>query len=149
MDLNNSEKPVFDNFCQINIIYVEFKYYYFEEKIMMHILTKALKNRFNMKNDDAVSLTKTIENIFKGQKEIEDMTIDKYARALLYELQREKILRLRREEFKEKGKIIRKFYWSFDHKAIEKVAKFKKIDEPYEIYKKIPKNAWAISSKFN
>jgi len=115
----------------------------------MHILTKALKNTFRMKNEDAVSLTKIVENIFKGKKEIEDMTIDKYARALLYELQREKILRLRREEYREKGKIIRKFYWSFDHKAIEEVAKLKKIDEPYDIYKKIPKNAWAISSKFN
>ena len=115
----------------------------------MHKLTKALKNRFKMKNDDAVSLTKTIENIFKGRKEIEDMTIDKYARALLYELQREKILRLRREEFKDNGKIIRKFFWSFDHKGIKEVANVKKIDDPYEIYKKIPKNAWSISSKSN
>jgi hypothetical protein len=116
---------------------------------MMEILAKALKNTFKMNNEDAVSLTKTIENIFKGKKEIEDMTIDKYARSLLYELQREKILRIRREEYKEKGKIIRKFYWSFDKKAIQEVAKVKRIKDPYGIYKKIPKDAWSKPLKFN
>lgn len=117
---------------------------------MMQTLAKALKNAFKMKNEDAVSLTKTIENIFKGKNEIEDMTIDKYARALLYELQREKILKIRREEFKEKGKIIRKFYWSFDRKAIKEVAKLKKLEDPYSIYKKIPKDAWNNKQmKFN
>ena len=62
---------------------------------MKKLLMKALKNKFNMQKDDAIALTKTVEKIFNGQKEVEDMSIDKYARSLFYELQREKILKLR------------------------------------------------------
>jgi len=109
---------------------------------MKHLLVKALKNRFEMAKDDAVALAKTVEQIFDGQDEIEDMSIDKYARALLYELQRQKLLKQRREEFKEQGKIIRKYYWSFNDEMIRQAAKEKKLDDPYKIYKKIPKDAW-------
>ena len=109
---------------------------------MKHLLVKALKKRFRMESEDAKALAKTVEKIFKGKKEIEDMTIDKYSRALLYELQRKKLLKQRREEFKEKGKIIRKYYWSFDDKSIKKAAYEKNKEDPYKIYKKIPKEAW-------
>ena len=95
-----------------------------------------------MSNEDAIALTKTVEGIFEGQEEVEDMSIDKYARSLFYELQREKLLKLRREEFKEKGKFIRKYYWSFNNDIIREVAYEKLIEEPYKIYKKLPKDAW-------
>lgn len=104
----------------------------------------ALKNRFEMAKEDAIALTKTVENIFGGQDEIEDMNIDKYARQLLYELQRQKLLKQRREEFNEKGKITRKFYWSFNDEMIKQAAYEEKVEDPYKIYKKIPKEAWAI-----
>ena len=109
---------------------------------MKRLLLQALKNRFNMTKEDAIELTKTIEKIFNGQEELEDMTIDKYARSLFYELQRERLLKLRREELKEQGKIIRKYYWSFNDKIIKEVAFEKTTEEPYKIYKKIPKQAW-------
>ena len=109
-------------------------------------LVKALKNRFEMAKDDAVALAKTVEQIFDGQDEIEDMSIDKYSRALFYELQRKNLLKQRREEFKEKGKIIRKYYWSFDNKMIKKAAYEVKQEDPYKIYKKIPKDAWITHS---
>jgi hypothetical protein len=116
---------------------------------MKQLLIKALKNRFEMTKEDAVALAKTVEEIFKGQDEIEDMTIDKYARALFYDLQREKLLKIRREEFKEKGKQMRKYYWSFNDDAIKELAveKIKKHD--YNIYKKIPKEAWLVHSNIN
>ena len=109
---------------------------------MKRLLAKALKNKFRMTNEDAVELTKTVEKIFKGHTEIEDMSIDKYARALFYELQRERLLILRREELKEKGKFIRKYYWSFNNNTIREVAYEKIKKDPYNIYKKIPKEAW-------
>ena len=71
------------------------------EETMKRLLVKALKNRFNMTKEDAIALTKTVEEIFNGEKEIEDMSIDKYSRALFYELQRERLLKLRREEYKD------------------------------------------------
>ena len=116
---------------------------------MKRLLLKALKNRFRMHNEDAVALTKTVEGIFRGEEEIEDMSIDKYARALFYELQRERLLKLRREEFKENGKQIRKYYWSFNNDIIKEVAYEKSKEEPYNIYKKIPKDAWLIHSYCN
>ena len=116
---------------------------------MKRLLAKALKNRFSMKNEDAIALTKTVEEIFHGSNEVEDMSIDKYARALFYELQRERLLKIRREEFKEKGKIIRKYYWSFNNDIIKEAAYEKIKDEPYKVYKKIPKDAWLIHSYCN
>jgi len=109
---------------------------------MKHLLVKALKNRFEMAREDAVALAKTVEKIFDGNKEIEDMSIDKYARSLFYELQRQKILKQRREEIKEKGKIIRKYYWSYNDKIIKKAAYEKTTIDPYKVYKIIPKDAW-------
>lgn len=102
-----------------------------------------------MTKEDAIALSKTVEEIFNGQKEVEDMPIDKYARALFYELQRERLLKLRRNEYREKGKFIRKYYWSFNNDIIREVA-YKKIKEdPYNVYKKIPKEAWLIHSYCN
>jgi hypothetical protein len=95
-----------------------------------------------MEKEDAIALTKTVEEIFDGKEEIEDMSIDKYARALFYELQREKLLKQRRNEFKEKGKSIRKYYWSLDNKIIREAANEKKKEDPYKVYKKIPKEVW-------
>ncbi len=109
---------------------------------MKRLLAKALKNRFNMEKEDAITLTKTVEGIFNGEEEVEDMSMDKHARALFYELQREKLLKLRREEFKENGKIIRKYYWSFNNDIIKEAAYEKTKREAYKIYKKIPESAW-------
>lgn len=113
----------------------------FEEK-MNKLLIKALKNCFNMDELDAVELAKTVKGVFKNKKEIEDMTIDKYTRSLFYELQREGFLKLRREEIKEKGKIMRKFYWSLDNKRIKEEANKIFKEEEWKIYKDIPRSAW-------
>jgi len=115
---------------------------------MKKLLIKALENVFEMKKEDAKNLAKTVEEIFNGEKEIEDMTIDKYSRSLFYELHREKLLRLRREEYKEQGKFIRKYYWSFDNDAIRAGANRKPVleESPYQIYQKIPRSAWLTHS---
>ena len=109
---------------------------------MNKLLVNALKNTFHMKKEDAEGLAKTVENIFKGRKEVEDMSIDKYQRALLYELQKEKLLKLRREELKEQGKKLRKYYWSFNNDQIKIEASKKQKKELYKIYQDIPKHAW-------
>lgn len=116
---------------------------------MKKLFMKALENIFDMRKEDAKQLAKTVEEIFKGRIEIEDMTIDKYARSLFYELHREKLLRLRREEYKEQGRNIRKYYWSFDSDTIRQEANRKpQLEEPpYNVYQKIPRNAWLIRSQ--
>ncbi|RLF53191.1 MAG: hypothetical protein DRN24_01705 [Thermoplasmata archaeon] len=136
---NNPFKPYFTEIKNI----VE------EKNRMKRLLVKALKNRFEMAKEDAIALAKTVEEIFNGEEEIEDMTIDKYARALFYELQKEKLLKLRREEYKKKGKIIRKYYWSFNNEVIREVAYEQNREDPYRIYKKIPKEAWVVHLEYN
>jgi len=109
---------------------------------MDKLLVAALKNAFKMEQEDAEGLAKTVETIFKGQKEVEDMSIDKYVRALFYELQKENLLKIRREELKEKGKQMRKFYWSFNMEEIRKEAFRKRKKDTYQIYHEIPQKAW-------
>lgn len=109
---------------------------------MKKLFIKALMNKFSMQKEDAIELAKKVENIFNGENEIEDMSIDKYTRSLFYELQKERFLTLRREEFKEKGKIMRKYYWSFNKKIIKKEAHRINQEDQWKIYKKIPENAW-------
>ncbi|MCK4902951.1 MAG: hypothetical protein KAS76_06280 [Thermoplasmatales archaeon] len=116
---------------------------------MKRLLAKALRNKFKMSNEDAIALTKTVEEIFDGQEEVEDMSIDKYARSLFYDLQREKLLKLRREEFKEQGKFIRKYYWSFNNDIIREVAYEKLKEEFCTVYKKLPKDAWLAHAYCN
>ncbi len=109
---------------------------------MKDIFVSALKNKFNMEQEDAVELANTVESVFNGKKEVEDMSIDKYTRALFFELEREKLLKLRREEYREKGKIIRKFYWSFNSQGIREGICEKVTENEYKIYQNIPKEAW-------
>ncbi len=115
---------------------------------MKKLFVKALENIFEMEKEDAKVLAKTVEEIFHGEREIEDMTIDKYTRSLFYELHREKLLRLRREECRENGRYMRKYYWSFDNNSIRQEACRKPaLEEPlYNIYQMIPRNAWLIRS---
>lgn len=116
---------------------------------MKRLLMKALKNKFEMAKEDAIALAKTVEELFGGQEEVEDMSIDKYTRALFYELQRKKLLVIRREELKEEGKIMRRYYWSFNEDMIKKAANEKIKEDPYKIYKKIPTEAWVAHTANN
>jgi len=112
---------------------------------MNTLFKRALKNGFDMSSEDAEALAKTITKAFRGRKEVEDMSLDKHVRSLFYELHMKNLLSLRREEVKENGKYIRKFYWSFNMDGIRGGAKRKLIEEePYAIYDKIPRDAWLV-----
>lgn len=112
---------------------------------MNNLFVKALKKGFDMTREDATSVAQTVQKAFKGRKEIEDMSLDKNVRSIFYELHQKNLLYLRREEFKEKGKFIRKYYWSFNSDGIRAEVYRKPLKEsPYEIYKKIPESAWLL-----
>jgi hypothetical protein len=112
---------------------------------MNPLFVKALKNGFDMTKEDATALAITVNKAFKGRKEVEDMSLDKDVRSIFYDLHQKNLLFLRREELKEKGKFIRKYYWSFNSDGIKANAVRKTFEEsPYEIYKKIPENAWLV-----
>jgi len=117
---------------------------------MKRLLVLALMNKFGMLREDAKELTKIIERAFKGKKELPDEEINKEIRALFYELQRERILKVKREEYKEKGRILRRYYWLLDDKAIREEARAvkEKDDEAEVIYKKISKNSWLFRTSY-
>jgi transcription initiation factor IIE alpha subunit len=114
---------------------------------MNTLFVKALKNGFDMTKEDAAALAQTIQKAFKGRKEVEDMSLDKDVRSIFYDLHQKNLLVLRRDEFKEKGKFIRKYYWSINSDGIRSVAFRKPLEEqPYAIYQKIPNSAWLLHS---
>lgn len=114
---------------------------------MNTLFVKALKNGFDMSREDAVALAQTVQKVFKRGKEVEDMSLHKDIRSIFYELHQKNLLCLRREEVKEKGKSIRKYYWSFNTDGIRTEAFRRPIEESqYEIYKKIPEDAWLLHS---
>ena len=109
------------------------------------LLVKALINAFEMKEEDALALAEIVKRIFNGKKEIEDNLISKEVRALFYELESNKLLRVRREEHKESMK--RKYYWSLNRNALEKIANSRGNDGVSELYRALPKRAW-LKGKF-
>ena len=114
---------------------------------MNSLFVKALKNSFDMSKEDAVALAQTVQKVFKGVKEVEDMSLHKDIRSIFNDLHQKNLLCLRREEIKEKGKSVRKFFWSFNSDGIRAEADRRPIEESqYEIYKKIPENAWLVHS---
>ncbi|HID25388.1 MAG TPA: hypothetical protein EYP23_02855 [Thermoplasmata archaeon] len=116
---------------------------------MKRLLAKAFRNRFDMSREDAKALADTVKKVFNGKNEVEDTAIDKYVRALFYELQRERFVKVRREEFKEKRRLLRKYYWSLDKEAIKSEAKRKHVDDPGKIYYTLAKRVWLSHFRHN
>ena len=112
-------------------------------------LIKAFMNKFEMSEEDAKELADTVTSIFNGKEEVEDTSIDKYVRALFYELQREKLLKVRREELKEKGRWLRKYYWSIDRENVKREAEREIEEDPGRIYAYLAKRVWLSRTKYN
>jgi chromatin segregation and condensation protein Rec8/ScpA/Scc1 (kleisin family) len=115
----------------------------------MRSLARALKNRFKMSKEDARKLADIVNGIFKGKKEIEDADMDKYVRALFYELERERLLRVRREEYKQKGRLLRKYYWSIDRERVKKEAEREEEEDPGKIYRELARKVWLSRTHYN
>lgn len=106
------------------------------------LLFKAFKNKFDMSDDDAKKLAKIISGIFKGRKEIDDASLSKYVRSLLYDLQNERIVKVRREEIKKRNKSFRKYYWYLNMEVINEEANREVDNDPGKIYRVLAKRVW-------
>jgi len=118
-------------------------------KDVMKLLTKAFMNRFDMSEEDASSLAKIVQGVFDGRKEIEDSLISKEIRALFYELENNRLLKVRREEQKRGKLVLRRYYWSMNYEIIRRAANGKKEDEVSRLYAALPRRAWSSRSYFN
>lgn len=86
------------------------------------LLCVGIRRRFEMPWDDAIAVTRLLEDLFNGRSEVDDEELSKDLRAMFYDLQAKDLLTTRREEYKSpNGKNLRAFYWAVNPEAIEEL----------------------------
>jgi len=77
----------------------------------MGALLRLLSDKMRMVREDALAVTRVVEDAFQGQSEVDDEVLDKDLRQVFYDLQDEKILDVRRVEVREEGQARRHYLW--------------------------------------
>lgn len=105
-------------------------------------LVELLRKRLRMLKEDAAAVAHTVESAFAGQDEVEDEMLDKDLRQLFYDLQDEKILDVRRQEFTRDGHLLRGYYWHIrePERVIEEHAA--RLDPAERLYRRLGEDAW-------
>lgn len=112
-------------------------------------LAKALQRAFNMLADDAKQLAETVEGVFQGEDEVNDEDLDKDVRSLFYSLEREKLMTIRRTEYKFEGQVRRAYFWQFTDldKLLRETQPPSKQElellEMGKLYKQMPQEIWS------
>jgi hypothetical protein len=112
-------------------------------------LVRALQRAFNMLTDDAKQLAETVEGVFQGEEEVNDEDLDKDVRSLFYSLEREKLVTIRRTEYKFEGQVRRAYFWQFtdlDKTLTEPASPTKQELEMLEmgkLYRQLPQGLWS------
>lgn len=70
-----------------------------------------------MLREDAVAVANVVDEAFKGHSELDDDTLDPHLRQVFYDLQDEKLLKVRRTEYEKDGQRLRGYFWSIDEAA--------------------------------
>ncbi len=71
-----------------------------------------LRERMRMLKDDAMAVSKVVEEAFLGASELDDDRLDPHLRQVFYDLQDEDILKVRRQEYTKDGRLLRGYFWS-------------------------------------
>lgn len=74
-------------------------------------LVRLLRDKMRMMREDALAVANVVEQAFKGQDELSDDELDADLRQVFYELQDEKILDVRRYEYRRDGRALRGYMW--------------------------------------
>ena len=109
----------------------------------MSKLMQLLLERMRMMREDALAVTKVVEDAFQGNNELDDELIDKDLRQVFYSLQDEKVLDIRREERREDGVDRRHYIWhlrDLDADGLEPTRRER--DEAERLYAKLGDAAW-------
>lgn len=77
----------------------------------MSRLVQLLIARMRMLREDALAVSKVVEEAFAGASELDDERLDKDLRQVFYSLQDENVLAVRREERREDGAARRHYLW--------------------------------------
>lgn len=111
----------------------------------MSKLARTLRERMRMLREDAAAVAKVVEEAFHGQSELDDDQLDPHLRQVFYDLQDEKILHVRREEYRRDGHLRRGYYWSIDEAPadLERWDGRRTPDPDTEVYEGLAEAAWA------
>ena len=106
-------------------------------------LVDLLRRRLRMLREDAQAVAHTVEQAFHGDDEVEDDVLDKDLRQLFYDLQDEKILDVRRQEYTKDGQLLRGYFWHLRDDVGEMPRPEHALPSPEEqLYRKLRDNAW-------
>ncbi len=96
-----------------------------------------------MLREDAAAVAKVVEEAFEGHSELDDDTLDPQMRQVFYDLQDEKILSVRRQEYQADGHLRRGYFWSIDESPrLDRWAPKAQKDPEAEFYKGLRDAAW-------
>lgn len=109
----------------------------------MSRLVRLLRARMRMLREDATAVAKVVEEAFKGRSELDDDNLDPQLRQVFYDLQDEKVLKVRRTEYEKDGRRLRGYFWSIDESA-PSLARFRRDegDPVEEVYDRLRDDAW-------
>lgn len=109
----------------------------------MSRLVRLLVDRMRMLREDALAVSKVVEDAFQGNTELDDELIDKDLRQVFYSLQDEKVLDVRREERREDGVERRHYIWHLrDEDGLGLEPARRERDEAERLYAKLNEQAW-------
>ncbi len=107
-------------------------------------LTEALKRLFDMKEPDAIEVSRTVLDAFEGRDEIPDERLDQDLRSVFYTLEAKKLLAFRREDYSnETGERRRAFYWRFRTDVIQRALGMVPAARERDVYTALPPHVWA------
>lgn len=107
-------------------------------------LAEALRERFDMSADDAVAIADTLAEVFGGELEVNDETLDPSIRSIFYTLEAKKILTFRRFEYTiETGERRRGFAWRIRHEALLPTPTQIPVETEEDVYANLPRDVWA------
>lgn len=108
-------------------------------------LALALRERFNMSEEDSFEVATTVVAQFGEASEVNDETLDPTVRSIFYTLEAKKLLSFRREEYTwENGEKRRGFWWRLREEELAP----RSIEIPIQsaeedVYASLPKDAWS------
>lgn len=107
-------------------------------------LQEALRERFDMAPDDAEAIALTLAEVFGGESEVNDESLDPSVRSIFYTLEAKKLLTFRRYEYTlETGERRRGFAWRIRDEALAPGATTIPVETEEDVYANLPRDVWA------
>lgn len=107
-------------------------------------LQEALRERFDMSTEDSEAISMTMAEVFGGETEVNDESLDPSIRSIFYTLEAKKILTFRRYEYAlETGERRRGFAWRIREEALQPPTTTIPVEAEEDVYANLPRDVWA------